>query len=514
LFAPEQIALRLDDRFRLLTGGSRTAMPRQQTLRGAIDWSYGLLAAPERILFRRLSVFAGGLTFEAAEKVCPGDGLDEFNLDDVLGALVDKSLVTAEVGEKETRYRMLETMREYAIEKLKEASETQYARAKHREFFLAYAKETAAFPMAEKVTAYRRAEFEHDNLRAALNDALENGESEQALEFCIALADFWALRGFIVESRSWFKRSLDMARRHNYHLAGSRVQRTLFASLLVQDSNHALSLGDYGIGRVHCLEGLSILRELDDTAGISHALFNLGAHAWYQGDSDSAQKIWQELLAVAREIGNPERIATGLWILGVLARETGDRQSAVRLSEDALAIFRELDDSNGIGFVLENLACLALMEGDLQKSDALFAESLVFATKSGDEHLLAFWNNSRGYLALHYEDWSAARNHFNAALLWFHEMWSSSFVVMRCLAGVAMLNAATGQARRATKFLSAIERELERTGTLIADLSLAAQDRALCIVRSELSERDFNLAWQEGQAITIRQAMELALSDS
>jgi non-specific serine/threonine protein kinase len=264
LFSPEQIAERLDDRFRLLTGGSRTTIPRQQTLRAAIEWSHSLLSEAERILFRRLAVFAGGWAFEAAEQVCAGDGLDAIDVLDALSHLVDKSLVTTVTREGETRYRMLETIREYAFVKLSEASESEQLIERHFAFYLRLASETITCTPDQEPVLYNRLEREHDNLRAALNWALEQNASEHALELCAALNGFWEARGYWTESGHWFGRALTMSRQSQTHAPVSQKDRGLFARVLKQEGHRALQQGDYPLADARLLESLGIFQELGD----------------------------------------------------------------------------------------------------------------------------------------------------------------------------------------------------------------------------------------------------------
>jgi predicted ATPase len=215
----EQIAARLDDRFRLLTGGSRTTLPRQQTLRAAIDWSFSLLSEPERVLLRRLSVFAGGWTLEAAEAVCVDDGtLPREDVLDLLVRLVDESLVLAEAQGGEARYRMLETVRQYAEERLLEAGEATVRRSRDRDWFLELVER--AEPELERSAQagwYERLETEHDNLRAALvwsqpapegSTAADPSDLEAALRMAGSLEWFWLLRGHLREGRAGYERDL------------------------------------------------------------------------------------------------------------------------------------------------------------------------------------------------------------------------------------------------------------------------------------------------------------------
>ncbi len=219
IFPPEEIAARLDDRFRLLTGGSRAALERHQTLFALIEWSHNLLSEAERVLLHRLSVFAGGWTFEAVQVIC-GDGLGNDVLD-LLAHLVDKSLVAVEKETEEARYRLPETIRQYARDKLFEAGEAEQIRDRHLEYFLHFA-ETAEPKLrgAEQLVWLERVETEHDNLRTALGWSLESSKSDIVLQLAGALSYFWQLRGYWSEGQRWLEDTLVLAEREQRRGSG------------------------------------------------------------------------------------------------------------------------------------------------------------------------------------------------------------------------------------------------------------------------------------------------------
>ncbi len=211
LLMPDQIAARLDDRFRLLTSGSRTAMPRQQTLRAAIDWSFDLLSAEERALMRRLGVFVGGWTLESAEAIGTGDGVDEYAVLDITDSLLNKSMIAADLEQgHEARYRLLETIREYALDKLAEAGERDRIHAAHFDFFLklAEAAEPKLMRGHEQASWLDRLEIERDNLRAALDWSISIDRIEAAMQLAVALGSFWNERGYFQEGRQWLEAGL------------------------------------------------------------------------------------------------------------------------------------------------------------------------------------------------------------------------------------------------------------------------------------------------------------------
>ena len=246
----EEINRKLDQRFRLLTGGSRTALPRQQTLRSLIDWSYDLLNASEKLLLQRVSVFAGGWTMEAAECVCIGAGVENAEVLDLMTSLADKSLVLAEEGDGQMRYRLLETVRQYAREKLIESGNGEALRERHRDYFLALAKQAQPKMMGiEHATWLRRLEDEHENLRAALDWSQMEERSDAGLQLCAALHRFWWARGYLSEGREWCIRALGKA--------GAEAQTQERADALNVAGVLAYHQGDYPAARASDEESLA-----------------------------------------------------------------------------------------------------------------------------------------------------------------------------------------------------------------------------------------------------------------
>jgi predicted ATPase/class 3 adenylate cyclase len=268
----EQLVERLDERFRLLTGGSRTASPCQQTLRAAIDWSYELLSEAERALFRRLAIFAGGWTMEAAEAVCVGNAIASEDVLDRLSSLVNKSLVNAEERHGAERYRLLETIRDYARERLEASGEAEAVRRQHAEHFLALAEHVAPeLRGARQAQWVKRLDAEHDNLRAALHWCVEHGEVEQGLRLGGALWRFWQMHGHLTEGRERLMEALRLPE------DGMPSERRMAARAVALNGAAAWrGTGDYALARSMYEERLAISRELGDRLGVAESLNNLG----------------------------------------------------------------------------------------------------------------------------------------------------------------------------------------------------------------------------------------------
>ncbi len=418
VLAVEQITTRLDACFRLLTAGSRSALPRHQTLRAAIDWSYVLLSDLERAMFRRLSVFAGGWTLEAAEAVCAGEGVTADEVLELLAHLVDKSLVVVETPDGAVRYRLLETVRQYGWDRLREAGEATAIRQQHAAYYVALAEMIEPKLRGVEQQAWlARLESEHDNLRAALewSQAAEDG-AQLGLRLAGALGWFWMMRGHLSEGRAWLARVLawpeavrpTLARAWGLNRAGflASAQRdeiaralheeSLAISRALQDKAHiawALSgLGnalreqdDYIQAAGQYEECLALFRELDDTWGCAWALLSLGGLARPQGDHARAGAWYEESLALFRKVGDRWNQARVLRGLGRVARAQGNYAQATKLLEESLVLLRELGDKAGMVRALTRLEEVAQDRGDHARAAVLYQESLTLLRELGDK---------------------------------------------------------------------------------------------------------------------------------
>jgi DNA-binding NtrC family response regulator/predicted ATPase len=394
LLRVEQILARLDDRFRLLTGGSRTTLPRQQTLRAALDWSHDLLSEQERTLFRRLSVFAGGFTLEAVEGVCAGPGVEGSQVLDLLAQLVDKSLVLVESADPAAsvaRYRLLETIWEYCREQVITAGEVAWLRGRHRTWFLALAEEAQRRGQgAEQVAWLDRLETEYENLQAALGWRDQNPASEDSrLRLGAALWRFWEVRGQLREGRDWLEAILAEAG----HGAPAARARALNGA-----GNLARDLGDYARAAEHHAEALRLRREIGDTPGVASSLNNLGAVAHDRARYGAAQKHFADALAAWRETRDQEGLAVSLNNLGRTMRFQGDFAGGAALCGESLEQFRAIGHPWGIARALNSLANTAHYRGDLAGAQPLYEESLRLRRLVGDRSGIAVSLNSLALL--------------------------------------------------------------------------------------------------------------------
>ena len=430
----EQIAARLDDRFRLLTGGSRAAVARHQTLRATIDWSYDLLTEPERAVLRRLSVFAGGATLEAAEAVCAGDSADSIEILDVLGRLVEKSLVFTDPTLAEARFKLLETVREYARGRLVEAGEGDATLRRHRDWYLALVDEAspAFFHGPEPVDWLRRLDREHEDLRAVLEWCLDQpGEGRAGLRIAAGLWRYWEIRGHLTEGRGWLERmeramdgdvsplranaltgagSLafiqgDFRAASTFHEASLALHRQIgdrqsVAYAANNLANTVVQLGDHPRARALYEEVIVQLRELGDVRGVAFGSINLAEVATLQGDLDTARAMNEQILVTIRELGDQWMEAFALDSFGRAMSRAGDREAARSLHIEALAILEKIGDRRGVARVLTQLADLAMSAGDAPRARELFSQSLAIRQDLGDmPGLASAMENLAGALA-------------------------------------------------------------------------------------------------------------------
>lgn len=405
-----QIASRLDDRFRLLKWGRSDLMPRQQTLRALIDWSHDLLTDLERVLFRRLAVFAGGWTLEAAESVVVATGggrgtsgplslnLEPSDVLELHSRLVDKSLVVFERdGSGEGRYRMLETIRQYALERLREAGEESVSREQHARWYSRFAKDASdRLAGPEQGRFLTLLEADHDNLRTALEATIS---CPDGLETACSLWRFWYVRGRLREAGEWFERGLTQNPRAP---APIRAQAQLRAGIFA-----------WARGRADDAEGwltrcLALFREQGDDTGIASALNNLGMIAQNRGDLHNACRYFGETVGFFRRTGQKPGLAAALLNHGAALHSVGELVRSRALHEESLRIRRELEDTRGIASTAGALGRVLAELGEFAAARGCFAESVALKTELEDPYGLTQTMFGIAYFAAAREDFRGA----------------------------------------------------------------------------------------------------------
>ncbi len=465
-----QIAARLDNIFVLLTSGNRTAtIPRHQTLRAAIGWSYDLLLDAEKVLFRQLPVFIGGFSLEAVEAVAidplsPGGRLASGvpiapTIFDLLSSLVYKSLVIAVTPTHgEARYYLLETIRQFAMQRLEDAGETVELRRQHCAWFLRFSEEAETqWRGAQQGEWLDRAEQELDNLRTALRWCEESGALEDELRIASALLRFWIVRGYLREGRGILEKALsqkgstpDAVRAKAFHAVGTLASRQ----------------SDYPAAHGFLEEALVLRRKTGDKHGISITLNNLASVAINQGDYPGARTLLEESVAIKRELNDKVGLAYSLGNLGEVARQEGDWSTASILYEESLSLLRELDDKDTVAIVLVSLGNLHLGQRDYLRASRCFNESLPLAQQLGNKWAIAM-----------------------------------------CLAGLAAIARVNGELIYAARLLGAAQALVDQIGMPLEPVDRNEFERNIAETKARMDEEVFDTAWSDGRRMELAQIL-------
>jgi predicted ATPase/class 3 adenylate cyclase len=504
LLTVEQIVARLDDRFRLLTGGSRAALPRQQTLRALIDWSYDLLSEAERALLRRLSVFAGGWSLETAEAICDGDGIEDWEVLDLLTQLVDKSLVVMDEEGGDARYRLLETIRQYSAENLQRSGEAGVVRQRHRDWYLELAEraETALYG-PEQPEWLDRLEQEHDNLRVALAGSLTGDAAAAGLRLGGAMWEFWSVRGYLTEGRERLAALLALPEASEH--AAARAKALKGAAALAQDQ------GDYEVARQLYEESLAIRRELGDTLEIANLLNNLGYVVQQQGCYAAAGSLLQQSLAIYRDLGDEAGVAMALQNLGIVAQQQGDCEEARRFYQDSLAIQRARHDSWNIATLLNNVGNVAIDQGDYEAAQAHLSESLKLYQELRCKSNVARSLGNLAIVAQRQGNWEQAISLHVESLQLFRELGSKGEIAT-CLEVLGEMAVAQERFERAARLFGTAEALREAIGAPRPPADCPSYDAAVGAATKALGTEAFEAARALGRASSLEEAITYALA--
>ena len=465
VLAVEQIAARLHDRFPLLTGGSPSTLPRHQTLGATMDWSHGLLPERERVLLRRLSVFAGGWTLDAAEAVCAGGALQTADVLDALTHLVDSSLVVADVEGDETRYGFLETVRQYGQARLEEVRETAAMRRRHRDWYLRLAEAADAGVRGPREEAWlARVEIEHDNFRAALEWSKTEPDGAGAeLRLARALEWFWYLLGHWTEGRA----RLEAAVAGSAGAPAAHLPKALVGTVRL-----TYRQGDLARAKALCVEGLNLARRLDDKSGTAQFL------------------VWTGIIAIAE--GRPAEAAAPV--------------------EQALAICRAIEDRWWAVEAVAILGALAIMSGDYETAEARHTEGLTLSRQTGNPNNITYALRGLGIVALRRGDAAAAKDRFLECLERSRRVRTPG-VIAECFEGLARTAMLRKEHERAAVLFAAADASFEQLGSHLPVWGDQAEhERSLTEVRAVLSRGVFAAAETRGRAMTLDEAVEYALA--
>jgi predicted ATPase/DNA-binding XRE family transcriptional regulator len=500
----EQIDKRLGNRFHLLIGGSRTALPQHQTLQATIDWSYDLLSPTEQTLFQRLSVFVNGWTLEAAESIAADENIKSENILDLLSQLINKSLINKEEIISKTRYRMLETIREYALKKLTDSGELRTICFRHLLFFAEIVDEAERnFKGPDQALWYDRLDSELDNLRIAMTWFAGIENAEVRLRFAARLWRYWKNRGPNSEGRGHLQRVLgDLP-------PGPARQTSAYARALTAAGSLAYYEGDFSYSDQSRKDALEIFRNLDDKVGIADCLNGLGNTAISQGNYDSARGFYEESLLIRKDLGDKWGIARLLGNLGLLAYFQTDYNQAHALHLESLALFRELRDEEGIANELVNLGDVVRRQGELSIAHSYYEDSAVISGKLKDKWGLGYALMGMADVALAQGDFSTAALLYRDCLIMFQK--GADYIGLPfALESVAALALVKNQPEKAVRILGAVDTLRKDTHS---PLPLSAYQMTLSLLQQQLDSSVFDFVWGEGRAMTAYQAIALALED-
>jgi predicted ATPase/class 3 adenylate cyclase len=508
LFTPQQIVDRLDDRFKLLTGGSRTALPRQQTLRALIDWSYLTLNEMEQDVLRRLAVFTGGWTFEAAEAVA-----GQMEAMDGLSGLVNKSLVNVEEREGQSRYRYLETIRQYAMEKLLESGDAANARDRHLAHFREVSRRAEEhFGTAQRLLWVNRLEVEHDNIRSALGWALES-EPESALQMVCSLAGFWLSRRYLTEGCNWCQTAISRA--EVLSPAGPNIDQTrarAYSALAMLSINH----GEHHTGQTAARQAVALARQLEDSLQLARALHFLGMSAAFLGDETLAFDSLRESEPICRKFGYKDELAGVLQSLAYVTIEMHGPQAAEQVQsylEEMLSLSQGSVDPDAAVRTEGILARMAFYRGDLPKARKHADRMLDLHREMGDQLSVTGHQTGMAHVARQIGNYQEALALYRETLPEWQKMGHRGAVAhqLECFAFIAK---AQEQGERAVKLMSVAEALRAASSSPRTPQERIEYDRELAGLRAGMDERTFHLLWAEGQAMNMEQAVDFALGEN
>ncbi len=516
---PGDILARLGRRLDLLTAGAESRPPRQQTIRATIAWSYDLLEPGEKTVFRRISVFQGGFGLDAADFVCgesteategrevrrpaPGSPASSAEMVDRLSSLVDKSLIRLDPRSPgESRYVLLDTMRDFGIERLTGEDEEASTRWRHVRWCLDLAGQAASGATGAGHAAwFDRLEREHDNLRAALDwsttHAIEDDES--ALRLAVTLWRFWKERGHLEEGSTWLKRVL-AATPNRVSALGAKA--LLFLGHSTQD--------EHDLAKRYYAESLEIAEAVNDERGMADALGSHGREAFFTGDYREAANSHRSSLDLYRRIGSDHGVAFAAFDLGILARVTGDHAEAKRRFDEAATTWTRLGDALNVAFALRELGRLERLHGRPRAAADLLSWSLRQFQKVGFTEAEAGVLYELGMLAALNGAPGEAMQHFRAALDIFGPLRLRDMFVAETIEGVARVALGQGQPDRAVRLWSAMAAWRVRVGSSLPEFETKERDRLLARARQDLDRSEYESHWMIGQTMDFETAVEHA----
>ncbi|MCY7362636.1 MAG: tetratricopeptide repeat protein [Ignavibacteria bacterium] len=537
----EKILERLNDRFKLLTGGKRNTLPRHQTLRALIDWSYDLLSDNEKLLLCRLSIFNGGWTLEAAENVCSDESLDEFEILDLLSNLLDKSLVKAYDTDFELRYTMLETIRKYGEEKLNESDEVIKVQEKYYNYFYKFAVDSE-----HKLTGSLQKEYllkmnsDYENMREVLNRSLQDN-SESTLKISVALGKYWELRSYFSEGLNFLQKGLEINNKIDnllkakvyywtgfyFTFQGKYIESKKYleeslemfveseskegkALTLMSLAAIAMFEGDYEKMESITNESLNISIEINNKSFIAANLRAIAVSLMHQGNHDESGKRYEESLSIYRELGDQVQLAKIIGNFGALEYLKGNYEKAISYMEESLELRYELGDRHGIGISLNNLGTVYSMQYAFDKAEKVLNESLEIFKELGDRRIYVNPMNTLGNIANERKEYSKAISIFKETVAVSNEV-GEKFYFAKGIEGLANSHIGLNNYEKGCVFSAKYITMLKSLNTNLIQTELDRFEEITEHLKSKIPEQEFQKLWSKGESMSMDEMVELAV---
>jgi len=510
VFSAEQIAARLDDRFKLLTGGSRTALPRQQTLRALIDWSYDILPKEECMLLRRLSVFAGGWIFEAAEAIC--SDLDVLTL---LSQLVNKSLVTMDDEGDEPRYRLLETIRQYARDKLMDTGEAAEMRNRHLAYYVQLAENSEQELFGNVALQWvNRLEAEYDNLRTAIEWGMDN-DLLAVLRIAGALPNFWFRRGYESEGNKWIEDALArLDTLQQVEGEEARTRMSIIAKVWQASAWMSFSQGNMAKAIAASATCAALARQLGNKPMLALVLSFEAASRMNSANFENIDVIVDEALSSARESGDAYALGMALGMIGSRMLMAGhDLETAKEYTTKSLSLLKEHSNRFGYGMVLFSIGMGARFQGRFAEAREKFVILLPIFAAMGDYHRTNMIHSETAHMERLEGHYEKATQMYRTTILEWKRLGHRAAVAnqLECFAFIAKIRE---QPERAAKLFGAAEMIREVIKIPMNGMEQVEYDREVGELRAGMNEDDFKKLWAEGRSMSLEQAVEYALEES
>lgn len=536
----ERIYERLNDRFSLLTGGKRTALPRQQTLKALIDWSYDLLSEQEKVLWGRLSVFIDGWTLEAAEKICSGNKVKKEEILDLLSLLVEKSIII--FNEEQERFRILESLKQYGEEKLRELNEIDEILSKHLYYYTKFSE--LAEPKLkgnEAMIWLEKLEIEHCNLQFAIEYSLSGSDREKGARLGVALVKFWDIRGYYSTGRRLLESILidkigismsmigkamngagtlatnqgDYVQAQQFHKDGYAMYCKLGDKHGIANSLNNLGIlsyiqGNYEPARKFFDDSLEIKIRIGDKDGVAGSLNNLGLVMYCQKDYKQAQKFFKESLTFKQEIGDKDGVAASLNNLGLVTYSQKDYVQAQKFFQDSLALRQEMGDKRGISYSLNNLGKVSYSLGVYYQAQKFYEQSLVLSRELGNKRGIADSLSNLSSVRIEQGDYEHAWKFYQESLTLWREL-GNKLGVLYSIVGLAEIAGVKNNHKNAVYLLGFVESAPKSILSVFESDELKRYQHTIKMLHEKLSDKEFNEYWEEGKNLSLDEAVELAL---